>query len=86
MHWDLHPELYFHTERTYGTKFFVAVPETFCFIVSFQLILGTPSPNSTATYRIRISETGDFQSGLVTFESPAACDRSKLLQALSCRC
>ncbi len=41
----------------------MAVPETFCFIVSFQLIIGT--------YRIRINATGDFQSGLVIFDSPA---------------
>ncbi len=59
----------FYTESTYGTEFFVAVPETFGFFISSQLIIGTPSPNNNATYRI--NATGGFHSGLVTFGSPA---------------
>ena len=62
------PLAHFHTASSYGKDFFVAVPDTFGFGVTSELVIGTPSANTS--YSVETA-TGIVQNGYVSYSNPA---------------
>ena len=59
---------YFHTASSYGKEFFVAVPDTFGASITSEVVIGTPSANTS--YSVETT-AGVVQTGYVSYNNSA---------------